>query len=71
LILDVNKAIDDLVSIYYQIAAQQELEKDIKTSLKEAGLNAAVIASVAKAKAAGNLDALREKSELILEISSL
>ena len=65
--MQIKEAIAQLVGLYIQQQAIDELIKDIKGELKEAGFNAAVVAAVAKAIANGKESELAEKSQEILD----
>lgn len=61
-----KEAIAKLIKQYIQIQSIEEEIKDIKAEIKESGLNASVIANVAKAMANGKADELKQKSEEVL-----
>ena len=61
-----KEAIAKLIKQYIQIQSIEEEIKDIKTEIKESGLNPSVIANVAKAMANGKADELKQKSEEVL-----
>lgn len=62
-----KEAIAKLIKQYIQIQSIEEEIKDIKAEIKESGLNASVIANVAKAMASGKTDELKQKSEEVLD----
>lgn len=61
-----KKFVQALYDVYVQMEPLADMEKDIKGKIKEAGLNPAVLAAVAKAKVQGKLSDLEEKSAEIL-----
>lgn len=63
-----NQIIDKLVPIYTEIETLGEDAKEILKDAKEAGLDSAMIAKVAKAKANLKLGDLTEKTESLLDL---
>ena len=61
-----KEIISKLVKIYTQEESLAEEAKEIKAAAKEAGFDAAVLSSVAKAIVKNAVDKLIEKSELTL-----
>jgi phospholipase/lecithinase/hemolysin len=61
---NMKKFIAELVTLYTQMQAYSEQEKAIKTAIKEAGADAAIVSAVAKAIVTDKLDALKEKAEV-------
>jgi uncharacterized protein (UPF0335 family) len=66
--MEIKQAIAKLTGLYVEISAIDEQIKEIKSELKEAGHNAAVISAVAKSIADGKTDALSEKSQEVLDV---
>ncbi len=65
-----KEAIAKLIKQYVQIQSIEDEIKDIKAEIKASGLNASIIASVAKAMASNKVSELKEKSEEVLETIS-
>lgn len=63
-----KKFVQALYDIYVQMEPLVDMEKELKAKIKEAGLNAPVLAAVAKAKVQGKLADLEEKSAEILNV---
>lgn len=63
-----RKFVQALYDIYVQMEPLADMEKELKAKIKEAGLNAPVLAAVAKAKVQGKLSDLEEKSTEILNV---
>lgn len=63
-----NSIIDKLVPIYTEIETLTEDAKEILKDAKEAGLDSAMIAKVAKAKAGSKLGELEEKTGKLLDL---
>jgi len=63
-----KEAIQKFVNLFDQIESYNDDLKEIKEECKEAGLNAALLASVAKAISQNKLGDLKAKSEVILEL---
>lgn len=63
-----NSIIDKLVPIYTEIETLSEDAKEILKEAKESGLDSAMIAKVAKAKAASKLGELEEKTGKLLDL---
>jgi uncharacterized protein (UPF0335 family) len=63
-----NSIIDKLVPIFTEIDTLVEDTKDILKDAKEAGLDSAMIAKVAKAKANSKLGDLEEKTGKLLDL---
>ena len=63
-----EQALDALVDALIQVDAANDSLKAVKTEIKEAGLNATILTAVAKAKIAGELEELADKSKTILEV---
>ena len=61
-----KEIISKLVKIYTQEESLAEEAKEIKVAAKEAGFDAAVLSSIAKAIVKNAVDKLIEKSELTL-----
>lgn len=66
--MEIKDKFNELVKLYTEQQSVEEQVKELKEELKEAGHNAAIIASVAKAYAANKTDALQEKSQEVLDI---
>ena len=66
-----KEAIAKLVKIFTQIQSLDEEVGEIKTELKELGVNVPVTVAVAKAIVANKVDSLVEKSEVTLETIEL
>lgn len=66
-----KEAIAKLVKIFTQIQSLDEDVAEIKTELKELGVNVPVTVAVAKAIVANKVDSLVEKSEVTLETIEL
>lgn len=62
-----KEAIAKLVSLFTEEESLKEQIAEVKSEIKESGMNAAVLASVAKAIVANKVDELLEKSESTLE----
>lgn len=63
-----KEAVAKLMKHYIEISSIEEQIKDIKVDIKAAGLNASVIANVAKAMSSNKVSELKEKSEEVLEV---
>lgn len=63
-----EQALDALIDALVQVEAANEALKAVKSEIKEAGLNAVILTAVAKAKIAGELQELADKSKTILEV---
>lgn len=66
-----KEAIAKLVKIFTQIQSLDEEVSEIKSELKELGVNVPVTVAVAKAIVANKVDSLVEKSEVTLETIEL
>ena len=66
-----KEAIAKLVKIFTQIQSLDEEVGEIKSELKELGVNVPVTVAVAKAIVANKVDSLVEKSEVTLETIEL
>jgi cell division septum initiation protein DivIVA len=62
-----KEAIAKLVSLFTEEESLKEQIAEVKSEIKESGMNAVVLASVAKAIVANKVDELLEKSESTLE----
>ncbi len=62
-----KEAIAKLVSLFTEEESLKEQIAEVKSEIKESGMNATVLASVAKAIVANKVDELLEKSESTLE----
>ncbi len=62
-----KEAIAKLVSLFTEEESLKEQIAKVKSEIKESGMNATVLASVAKAIVANKVDELLEKSESTLE----
>lgn len=62
-----KEAIAKLVSLFTEEESLKEQIAEVKSEAKESGLNATVLAAVAKAIVANKVDELLEKSESTLE----
>lgn len=62
-----KEAIAKLVGLFTQEESLKEQITEVKSEAKESGLNATVLAAVAKAIVANKVDELLEKSESTLE----
>jgi uncharacterized protein (UPF0335 family) len=62
-----KEAIAKLVSLFTEEESLKEQIAEVKSEAKESGMNAVVLASVAKAIVANKVDELLEKSESTLE----
>lgn len=67
---DVKNYFEQLVGLYQEIEMVNENIKDIKSSLKEKELDAALIAKVAKAQAVSKVQDLEETSKALLSLIS-
>lgn len=63
-----KEAIEKFVNLFHQIESYNDDLKEVKEECKGAGLNAALLASVAKAIVQNKLDDMKLKSELIIEL---
>jgi uncharacterized protein (UPF0335 family) len=66
--MDQREAISKLTKMYVQIQSIEEEIKEIKSEIKAEGMNASIIANVAKAVANNKVTELKEKSEETLEM---
>jgi hypothetical protein len=66
-----KEQIAKLVKLYTEEESLGELIKAVKEEVKAAGGNPAIVAAVAKAIAVNKVDALKEKSEVTVEMIEL
>lgn len=66
--MNTKEAVAKLTRIYMEQQSLSEQEKEIKTEIKESGLDASILANVAKAIVNAKVDQLVEKSTNILEV---
>lgn len=66
--MNTKEAVAKLTRIYMEQQSLSEQEKEIKTEIKESGLDASILANVAKAIVNAKVDQLVEKSTTILEV---
>lgn len=63
-----REAISKLTKMYIEIQSIEEQIKEVKAEIKSEGMNASIIANVAKAVANNKVTELKEKSEETLEM---
>lgn len=67
---NVKQSFEQLVEFYREIEMINENIKDVKSSLKEMELDAALISKVAKAQAQSKVEDLEETSKALLSLIS-
>lgn len=67
---NVLKQFESLVELYREIENINENIKDIKSALKDDGLDSVLIAKIAKAKAQAKVEDLEATSKALLELIS-
>lgn len=63
-----KEAVAKLVKIYMEAQSLSDQEKDLKTEIKESGLNPAIVSAVAKSIVSGKASDLKQKSEETIEL---